>query len=456
MRFHHILFPVAQFFSRALFKILAFATAVIISHSVNAGEIYMEPGDSQLVSVGESIGTLFLSSPKVADYEIVSDTSLIVYAKENGRSDLNVLGKSGDPLLKITLIVDPMLGAVQKRILDVFPDSRVTLQKLGQIYVLSGTVTTEEDKDRVYQIVGEGLSAEREVNKKQSDGGKQPPDWLKEVVYPTIINNLRLPVTNQVNVKLSVVEVTKTFTDNVGIDWGSISVSNPDITPGTFRFIKFSADTLSSLVHAIRNDSVARILAEPNLSVMSGETADFLVGGEVPIVTSSSNGTSVSYKEFGIKLNVGARVSSSKRIRITLGEEVSSVDSTYTSSAGMSFPTFQTRRARTTVELADGESFLLGGLISSNEREELARLPFIGDVPLLGALFRNAKTERTQGELVVVATVNLVKPVTTREVTLPDFQRTSTLSRFLNFDGIQDHRNRKMAEEFLEKGGFIK
>ncbi|EFJ6943185.1 type II and III secretion system protein family protein, partial [Escherichia coli] len=355
-----------------------------------------------------------------------------------------------------------VLSAVQKQISMISPDSHVSIQKMGKTYIISGTVPTEEDRDKVYQLVGEGIGAKKVVNKKQvaslgaSSGSDLNTDnsnsWLDEVIYEDVINKLQLPITNQVNVKLSVVEVTKTFTDNVGIDWGTTGTS-----PGSFRFIKFDADTLTGLVHAISNDSVARVLAEPNLSVLSGETAEFLVGGEVPVVTSSgNNGTNVQYKEFGIKLNVGAKVSSTKNIRITLGEEVSNVDDKFNTDSGDSFPTFQTRRARTTVELADGESFLLGGLISNNELESLSKIPFIGDVPILGSLFRNASTERSRSELMVVATVNLVKPVGILDVVVPDFQRTSTWARFLNLDGISNSHDRKQAQNFVEKGGFIK
>ncbi len=155
-------------------------------------------------------------------------------------------------------------------------------------------------------------------------------------------------------------------------------------------------------------------------------------------------------------MNVGAKVSSTKNIRITLGEEVSNVDDKFNTDSGDSFPTFQTRRARTTVELADGESFLLGGLISNNELESLSKIPFIGDVPILGSLFRNASTERSRSELMVVATVNLVKPVGILDVVVPDFQRTSTWARFLNLDGISNSHDRKQAQNFVEKGGFIK
>lgn len=430
----------------------------LIISSAHAQDIYMEPGDSQVIEAQDDIDTVFISSPEVADYEIISGHSVMIYAKSPGRADFTLFDKEGDVIGKNTLVVDAVLSDIQKKITQIAPDSQVTIEKMGSSYVISGTVATEEDRDKVYQIVGESVGAQKEVTKKEvaSTGGsgsnEKENSWLTDVVYKGIINKLRIPMTNQVNVKLSVVEVTKNFTDNVGIDW-----SGAGSTPGTFRFVKFDADTLTGLVHAISNDSIARVLAEPNLSVLSGETAEFLVGGEIPVVTNSNNnGANVQYKEFGIKLNVGAKVSSSKRIRITLGEEVSNIDASYSSKAGDSFPALQMRRARTTVELADGESFLLGGLISNNEREALARVPFIGDVPILGALFRNASSSRARSELMVVATVNLVKPIGQNTVILPDFQRTSTWARFLNLDGIMNTRDRKIAQEFIEQGGFIK
>lgn len=424
----------------------------------HARDIYMVPGDSQVIQVQDNIDTVFISSPDVADYEIIGDRSVMIYAKSQGRTDFALFDKEGEVISKSTLVVDALLSDIQKKISQIAPDSQVTIEKLGRSYVISGTVATEEDRDKVYQIVGEGVGAQKAVTKKDvastggAGNGEGASGWLDYVAYQGVLNKLQLPMTNQINVKLSVVEVTKSFTDNVGIDWGTSGS-----TPGTFRFVKFDAETLTGLVHAISNDSVARVLAEPNLSVLSGETAEFLVGGEVPVVTTSANnGTNVQYKEFGIKLNVGAKVSSRKRIRITLSEEVSNIDTAYSSKAGDSFPALQMRRARTTVELADGESFLLGGLLSNNETEALARIPFIGDVPILGALFRNASTSRTRSELMVVATVNLVKPVGQNAIVVPDFQRTSTWARFLNLDGILNARDRNMAQEFIEQGGFIK
>ena len=452
--------PLCTAGKRAVARLTLMLFGLLLTFCCQAQEIYLEPGETHVVSLPQAIDTVFISAAKVADYELIGEQGVMVYAREPGRADLLAFDRSGHQLINVTLVVDPLLSSVHKKVAQLVPDSEVSLMKLGKSYVISGTVASEEDRATIYQLVGEGVGASRTtIDKKVADpggsvaGGGQENNagWLGEVSYPNVLNRLQIPLTNQVNVKLSVVEVTKSFTDNVGIDWG-----NAGGLPGSFHFVKFSADTLTSLVHAISNDSVARVLAEPNLSVISGETAEFLVGGEVPVISSSNNGTSVQYKDFGIKLNIGARVNSNRRIRITLGEEVSSVNSTYATSAGQSFPTFQTRRARTTVELADGESFLLGGLISNHEREELARLPFIGDVPILGALFRNAKTERTRSELMVVATVNLVKPIGSDEVVMPDFQRTPTWARFLNFDAIQQQQARQLAQQFVEQGGFIK
>ncbi|NIH92213.1 pilus assembly protein CpaC [Enterobacter asburiae] len=451
--------------SKFLYSTAASLFLCFLTSGVSAADTYLMPGDSQVIKVKENIDTVFISSPNIADYELIGDNSIVAYAKEEGRTDLVAFDKSGEQVLKTTLVVDSLLSSVHQQISLEFPDSNVTIQKMGKTYIISGTAPTEDASNRIYQIVGEGIGAKRHITQKKvkdiandTDGNSSDNDipWLDDVMWEGVINKLELPITNQVNVKLSVVEVSREFIDNVGLDWGTISSSGGSITPGTFSFIRFNADTLSSMVHAISNESVARVLAEPNLSVLSGETAEFLVGGEVPVVTSSQNGSSVSYKEFGIKLNIGAKVSNSKKIRLLLGEEVSNIANSYSDRAGDSFPALQTRRARTTVELADGESFLLGGLISNREREALSKIPLIGDVPILGALFRNASTQRNRSELVVVATVNLVKPISPRDVVLPEFKRSSTIARLFNLDGIFQRRDKAHALEFIEQGGFIK
>ena len=138
--------------------------------------------------------------------------------------------------------------------------------------------------------------------------------------------------------------------------------------------------------------------------------------------------------------------------------EVSSVDTQYGNST-YNIPAFKTRRARTTVELADGQSFVLGGLLNSEERELLRKVPFIGDVPIIGSLFRYTETERNKTELIIVATVNLVKPIEGNDVALPTFQRTTNAQRFFVLPKRQQEErtpNRALSEEILSAGGFKK
>ncbi|CNH02816.1 putative tight adherance operon protein [Yersinia thracica] len=422
-----------------LFLIIALQTAV---NRANAKSVYLSTGESYIINTQDEIDTVFVSASAIADYELVGKKSIIVYAKKEGMAEFILFNSTNKPMIKSAIFVNNVINSAYKRMQLEYPESNVEINKIGDSYILTGTVGSEDAKDTIATIVGEAVGSKR----RESDNSA-----LNGADYLGIINKIKLPQSNQVNVKLTIAEVTKDFTENVGINWNTIGDS-----VGSFQFFRFNAKGISTLVHAINDDTIARVLAEPNLSVLSGESASFLVGGEIPIVSTTQNSRDVSYKEFGIKLNIGAKVNDKKRIRITLNEEVSSIGKTFNIKGGDSYPSLRTRRAATTLELGDGESFILGGLISNTERESLSKIPLIGDIPLLGAFFRNAQTEQSQTELVVIATVNLVNPVSEKEVELPDFMHTSTLERFFNFTSIKEIKREKIAREFLRKGGFIK
>lgn len=230
-----------------------------------AAEIWLQPGDSKVVQFQENVDTVFVSAQAVVDYEIIGDKSMVIYAKSKGRSEIAAFNKAGEQVLKSIIIVDPVLGHVNKQISEQFPDSNVAIQKVGETYIISGTVAKEEDKDQIYQIVGVGVGAKakeytRKVKSKgkDSDSDDEKLPWLSQTYYEGVINKLQLPITNQVNVKLSVVEVTREFTENIGVDWSNIS-SGGDIAPGLFRLVKFNAGSITNLIHAIGNESVAQI-----------------------------------------------------------------------------------------------------------------------------------------------------------------------------------------------------
>ncbi|EEQ18568.1 Type II/III secretion system protein [Yersinia intermedia ATCC 29909] len=424
--------------------LFAIAICQTVVNQAYAKPVYLSSGESYIIKTEEEIDTVFVSTAAIADYELVGKNSIIVYAKKEGTAEFILFNKDNHPMIKTTIMVNDIITSAYQRIKIEYPDSNVEINKIGNSYLLTGKAESEEAKDTIAAIIGEAINKKREQNRE--DQHFNNPNYLG------VINKIKLPESNQVNVKLTIAEVTKDFSENIGVDWSSIS----EASVGSFKFLKFNATGISTLVHAINDDSIARVLAEPNLSVLSGESASFLVGGEIPMFNTNQNSTIIKYKTYGIKLNIAAKVNEKNRIRISMEEEVSSVDKVFNVEGGNAYPSLRTRKAATTLELGDGESFILGGLISKSERESLKKIPFIGDIPILGAFFRNAQTQKQQTELVVVATVSLVNPVAGKDVELPDFMHTSTLERLFNFTHIIEVKRKKVAKEFLRKGGFIK
>lgn len=421
--------------------------------SVTAETLYLSKGGARTLKVNTVIDTVFTTDPEVVDYNLISDREVVIYGIQNGVGEILLV--QNDATRKIKVVVDPLVGKLASQIQDQFPGSTIELRKVGESYVLSGVAVDEESRDAIYQIVGEALGMENDTSTTQMSTdslGSVNIAMLNRVSYKKLQNRMRLPQANQVNVKISVVELNKSYSDSLGIEWGQAS------SVGNFVLnkLKFNASELTSMIHALGNESVARVLAEPNLSVLSGETADFLVGGEIPVVTSSSNGSSVEYKEIGVRMTLGAKVENSQKVRLMIYQEVSNVDSqNTTTSESYYLPTLKSRKARTTIELADGESFVLAGLLSESEQEVLKKVPFIGDIPVLGAFFRSTSAHREKTELVVVATVNLVRPVSSSQVTLPAWQRSTLLERYFNIHSFSGDNGGKNVVSFLEQGGFI-
>ncbi|HAT8012627.1 pilus assembly protein N-terminal domain-containing protein [Citrobacter rodentium NBRC 105723 = DSM 16636] len=460
-------------------------TAVLLSFSLPAaaGALYMKHGQSRNFHFTGDLDTIFISDPRVADYKVVNNKNIIVYAKNTGTTDLIVYGRNNTVLLKHSISVDPFLSDINQRVARLFPGNSIEVTRFmggataadKVVYIINGSVTDEESMDAIYQLVGSIVNSSggeekdnKSANKRVVDS-KINTDLIEKKKYANVINKMQLVASNQVNVHLTVVEVSKTFTDALGIDWSSLTLSSivnggaSINNPGTFNLLGFKggfdAKNISTVINAIQNDSVARIMAQPNLTVLSGETADFLVGGEIPILSKNSDneGTTVTYKEYGIKLSIAAKVEKKSKIKLSLSNEISSISGAYSFNA-YSIPTLTTRRSSSTIELADGDSFAIGGLLTEKDYETLGKVPFIGDIPILGALARNSNTQREKTELVIFATVNLVKPVASnRDIVLPEYNKTSNNKLFFNVGvdkGTRENRLSKDTDKFLSYGGF--
>ncbi len=426
---------------------------IVCSFSASAARIVnLSEGDAQTIQVSTDIGSVFISDPDIADYQVIEKNKVVFFGKRIGAASFLVFDEEGRTLISRKLIVNKSFVHVQQQIQMRFPDVDVEVYNLGEQAVLTGTVATEQEKQDIYNLVGELLGKEAEITTVEWDLGDEnyEMDFMRKYRFKGLVNNIEVVATKQVNVKLSIAEVTHSFLEEFGIDLYSSGQS-----AGVFvdQIQNFTAEDIISVITAIGNDNVGQILAEPNLSVISGETASFLAGGEIPVVTVIDGGTNVFYREYGIRLELMAKVLRDDKIKLSLMPEVSALDNTYTDT-NYSLPALKTRRARTTVELGDGQSFILGGLLNTEERESLQRIPLIGDIPILGALFRHTATTRTKTELIIVATVNLVQPVHPSEVQLPVMEKTPTLRRFFALDGTYEKAEGMWANHILASGGF--
>jgi pilus assembly protein CpaC len=426
--------------------------------SVNAESIInLSRGGAETITTQQDIATVFLSDPTVADYQVIDKRKLLIFGKEIGETSILVFGEDNETVANKKLMVNKSLLNIQQYISARYPSNDVNIFNIGEQVVLTGTVPSEAVKEDINTLVGELLeksSEKRELSYESEGEGKEytyPFMTVKD--YDGIVNNLTVATTKQLNVKISIAEVSQSLLEDIGIDY----TAGPTSAAGTFiqRLTKFSSSNLLTTIRAHGDESIGQILAEPNLSVISGESASFLVGGEIPVVTTVNNTPNVQFKEFGIRLELLAKVKNNDKITLALMPEVSSLDSQYTDGS-FNLPALKTRRARTTVELEDGQSFVLGGLLNSEDRERLMKVPLIGDIPILGALFRHSVTNRVKTELIIVATVNLVEPIHPSQVQLPTMRRTTSLSRFFGVSSTDSKASDKWTDEILAVGGFKK
>ena len=279
---------------------------------------------------------------------------------------------------------------------------------------------------------------------------------LAESYYPKKVNNLlEVGGVQQVMLEVRVAEMSRTLLKRLGFNFAYVSDSGSNFgvsmlnsltgigstigvtgSPGSFgvssglnavfRFASAGA-TWTTFIDALKEEGLLKVMAEPTLITMSGKTANFLAGGEFPIPVPQPSGVgttiTIDYKPFGVGLNFTPVVLSNKKISMQVAPEVSDLDFTNAIQiSGFVVPAITTRRVSTTVELPDGQSFAIAGLLRDNVREVVSKFPLLGDIPILGALFRSTSFQKNQSELIVIVTPHLVKPLDLAKQTLPTDQ----------------------------------
>ena len=380
--------------------------APTLTLEVNKGTALKLPGPA---------ATVFVAAPDIADVQVRSPTMVYVFAKKPGDTVLYAVDAQDRVLLNTIVRVTSPLSRIKGALDGIHPGNGVVFDNQSETIVLSGTVRSAmvaEDARRL---------ALQQVNGKADK----------------VISNIKIDAPTQVQLRVKVAEVKRDALKRVGINWqninsialfgtgailGGFAVNTISATGGTASgALKFqtSDNGLNTLIDFLATQSQATVLAEPNLIAMSGETASFLAGGEIPLIVPQGGtlvGTiTVQYKQVGVSLAFTPTILGD-RINLKVAPEVSelsaagSVSVPLTSTAVVTIPAIRTRRASTTIELNSGQSFAIAGLLQQTSIQDIVKFPWLGDIPVLGTLFKSDAYQRSETELVIVITPYLVEP----------------------------------------------
>ncbi len=368
-----------------------------------------------------------IANPEIADISTLTDKSIYVLGKAPGRTTLTLLAQDGSLISNVDVHVTPDIAEFKERLQQILPGEQIEVRTANDGIVLSGTVSSTAKLDRALDLASR--YAPDRVSNLMVVGGTQ------QVMLKVRFAEMNRSVSKSLDSGLGIT--------GLGIDGGvSVGLGNGNLVSGTSpgdagSVIHTLTDQgagggigvslglgdveLSVLLEALETKGMVRTLAEPNLTALSGQEATFLAGGEYPVPTAGDNGTSgIEYKHFGVEMTFTPTVVDEDIINLKINAAVSSIDTSVALNInGIDVNGFKRRETSTTVEMRDGQSFAIAGLLQDDFRDLNGQVPWLGDVPVLGALFRSASYQRSQTELVVIITPHLVTPVAGEALALP-------------------------------------
>lgn len=364
---------------------------------------------------------LSIANPGIADISTLSDRSIYVLGKAPGRTTLTLLSADGKLISNVDVHVTPDIAEFKERLRQILPGENIEVRTANDGIVLSGTVSSTAKLDRALDLANR-YAPDRVSNLMVVGGTQQVMLKVRFAeMQRSVSKNLSSSLAISGGTDVGVVGETGTWLDGENsLGGGTITTRGSansalalGFTAGAFEF--------GVLLEALESKGMVRTLAEPNLTALSGQEAKFLAGGEYPIPVVAGEGEiGIEYKPFGVELNFTPVVVDGDIINLTINASVSSIDTTISLEAsGFAINAFKRRETSTTVEMRDGESFAIAGLLQDDFRNLNGQVPWIGDVPILGALFRSAEYQRAQSELVIIVTPHLVTPVQGEALALP-------------------------------------
>lgn len=373
-----------------------------------------------VVESDEPFAELSIANPGIADISTLSDKSIYVLGKAPGRTTLTLLGADGRLISNVDVEVTPDVSEFKERLRQILPGENIEVRTANDGIVLSGTVSSTAKLDRALDLANR--YAPDRVSNLMTVGGTQ------QVMLKVRFAEMQRSVAKNLSSSLAIAGGTDVGVIGETGTWlgGGNSLGNDFITArdnaNSALALGFTAGSLQFgvLLEALESKGVVRTLAEPNLTALSGQEAKFLAGGEYPIPVSDDDGITITYKPFGVEMNFTPVVVDGDLINLQINAAVSSIDAdTSIQTDGISVNAFKRRETSTTVEMRDGESFAIAGLLQDDFRDLNGQVPWLGDIPVLGTLFRSAEYQRAQSELVIIVTPHLVTPTRGEALALP-------------------------------------
>jgi pilus assembly protein CpaC len=407
----------------------AFANHAKAASQVEAGRIELVSGKSIVLRTETAVKRISIANPEIADFNLLSPTEIYLTGKAAGTTNLT-MWQDGRVAAVYDLIVSYDVSRLKQQMQEILPAEKdLRVVAANDSLTLSGKVTSAAALSQAISLT-RAYAPEGKVTNLVEVGG------VHQVMLEVRVAEMSRSLTRRLGINFAIAKGDQSFFVNT---LGSLSqvVSLDDATiPGgpripfghtfssavnsLFRF-NTNNTTWTGFVDALQEDGLIKVLAEPNLVTLSGQTATFLAGGEFPIPVPQDNNTiTIDYKQFGVGLNFTPVVLSKDKISMRVAPEVSELDySTAVRVVGYVVPGLRVRRTATTIELGDGQSFAIAGLLRENMRTVVSKYPLLGDIPVLGALFQSKAFQKEETELIIIVTPHLVKPLDMAKQTLP-------------------------------------
>jgi pilus assembly protein CpaC len=383
--------------------------------------ITLEVNKGTLVRLSGPAATVFVANPDIADVQVKSPTLIYITAKAPGETVIYAVDASDNVLLNAPILVEHDLSRLRSSLRQLAPAEQISADSVDGNLVLTGVASDAGQADRVSKLAA-SIAGEAK--------GSQ------------VINRMTIATPNQVNLRVKIAEVDVNKLNDIGVNWTKIG---SNVSFETFNPVSIMGELTNTLIvgrpsgtgtvaviSALEQEGFITSLAEPNLVAMSGQTASFLAGGEFPVPVSGASAStggfptiSVEFKDFGVSIAFTPTVIDANHLNLRVRPEVSELSTVgevsvpLTSTSTVTIPALTVRRAETSVELGSGETFALAGLLMHTSQQLVSKVPWIGDIPILGAVFRSDRFQRGETDLVILVTPYLVSPVSTGRLAAP-------------------------------------